>query len=263
MILRSEIFEYFPAKSKSIGLLSIPHSGEIIPNQFKKFLIEDQRALAEDVDYQVNQLIDIDLLTQAGIDVIIAKVHRTCVDLNRPPENAVLNWKLNSQGERIVTNEPTPQEYEQMRKTFYLPYFDALKHLIDQVEVKPVPVIDLHSMPSSPTQYHLKQNPDQKKIRPDFCISDLRGKSCVAEYISTAVDLFKKSGFNATSNDPYFGGYVTKFINQFNTNNIQIETKRSLYMNEQDRYLLEDEVARIKPIITSVVVETITKAGDS
>ncbi|MBT7668583.1 MAG: N-formylglutamate amidohydrolase, partial [Bdellovibrionales bacterium] len=87
------------------GILSIPHSGEEIPDRFYHHLTDDMAALMTDVDYQVEQLVDIPKLVSEQIAVVVAKVHRAAVDLNRPAEQAILNWKNNSQGVELVTAE--------------------------------------------------------------------------------------------------------------------------------------------------------------
>ena len=104
---QSEIFNYYAPKNNYIGILSIPHSGEHIPQEFKEFLISNQSDLDCDLDYKVDELVDIDTLTNNGIAVIVSNIHRACVDLNRAEDKSVLNWKKNSKGIQIVTSEPS------------------------------------------------------------------------------------------------------------------------------------------------------------
>ena len=257
-LITSEIFEFFPATKKMIGFVSIPHCGEEIPQEFLEFLTEDRRALAEDVDYKMNEMIDIPRLQSCGIAVIAAKIHRTCIDLNRSADLAVLNWIQNSQGVQLVRDTPSTAQVQSLLAKYYLPYFEALDQLLKSGE-QPMPVIDLHSMPSRPTAYHMKMNPNQKMERPDFCISDLQGKSCFPEFISFLREAFQSRGFVAWANDPYQGGYVTKYIAKFGANNVQIETKRSIYMDERARSLTSSKVQEVRKAITEVIVETLNR----
>src|SRR6476659_4622351 len=95
--LKSPIFDYYAPMGTSFrGVLSIPHSGENIPGVFQSFLSGDEKAYKEDVDFKVNELVDIKALQDAGIAVIVAHVHRICVDLNRAENNCVLFWKDNT-----------------------------------------------------------------------------------------------------------------------------------------------------------------------
>jgi N-formylglutamate amidohydrolase len=110
-------------------------------------------------------------------------------------------------------------------------------------------------MPSRPTDYHLKQNPNQKLERPSFCVSDRRGKTCVPEFINFFQEKLTTDGFEAGLNDPYIGGFVTEFVDRFRTNNIQIEINRSIYMDESKKILIPSLVEKLRPLLTRVLIE--------
>lgn len=259
--MANKVYHFYPAKGKVTGLVSIPHSGEIIPAPFEEFLIADSRALNEDVDYKVPELIDIGELNGIGLAVIVAKIHRVCVDLNRGPEVSVLNWRRNSKGVPLVVKEPGREQILRLQEEYYAPYYNTLKRLMDYFSAnhQTVPVIDLHSMPSTPTEYHLKMNPDQNKERPDFCVSDLKGKTCERNYIEYIISSLIEMGYDARINDPYFGGFITKYLCNYPVNNVQIETKRSLYMNELTRELIPQKALKVKSCLTELIVNTVAK----
>ena len=133
-----------------------------------------------------------------------------------------------------------------------------LKSLIESLHEskETVSFIDLHSMPSTPTQYHLKINPDQKMQRPDFCVSDVNGKTCEKVFIDFTCDQLKTFSQNVTQNDPYFGGHVTRHVDAkfFYTNNIQIEIKRGIYMDENTQTLEHQKVESLKLNLTKSLV---------
>lgn len=255
---KSPLFDYYaPLSGHYRGLLSIPHSGESIPADFRPFLSDDLAAYKEDVDFKVNELIDIKKLQESGIAVLVAHVHRICVDLNRAENNCVLFWKNNTQGKKLVLHDPDANEVQRMIETYHRPYFEILKAAIQDLEKKKkglVSMIDLHSMPSRPTEYHMKQNPDQKLHRPDFCVSDRKGKTCSPEFIHFFKNELEKAGHESSLNDPYIGGYVTEYVDRFRTNNIQIEINRSIYMDEQSKTLVPSKVASLVPKLTDVLV---------
>lgn len=261
--LKSPLFDYFaPMSDQYRGFVSIPHSGEVIPDEFKGFLSGEERAYKEDVDYKVNELIDIEALQKAGIAVLVAHVHRICVDLNRAEANCILFWKENTQGKKIVTKDPNNHEVARFIETYHRPYFELIKAAMRDLEKRkagPVSMIDLHSMPSRPTDYHMKQNPNQKLERADFCVSDRKGLTCTPEFINFFKDALSVNGYKASVNDPYVGGYVTEYVNQFRTNNIQIEINRSIYMNEQTKELTPEKVLGLKTLLTSVIIEGMKK----
>ena len=260
---KNPIFDYYaPLGSSYRGILSIPHSGETIPNEFEQFLSGDTRAYQEDVDFKVNELIDIKKLQEAGIAVLVAHVHRVCVDLNRAESNCVLFWKENTQGKKLVVKDPDEEQTRHFIESYHRPYFETLKAALQDLEKRKtglVSMVDLHSMPSRPTEYHMKQNPNQKTHRPDFCVSDRKGKTARPEFIHFFNDQLIKSGHESYMNDPYVGGYVTEYVDQFRTNNIQIEIKRGIYMDEVNKTLIPEKVAVLKPKLTDVLIRGFEK----
>lgn len=255
----THIFEYYAPKDQIKGVLSIPHSGELIAPEFKDLLVNDTLLLRKDVDYKVHELIDINALNNAGIAIIKANYSRVCVDLNRAKEVALLNWKKNSHGEQIVLHEPGKEVAKKLIQRYYTPYFSKLKELIGMLleTMEIASFIDLHSMPSKPTAYHFEQNPQQKSERPDFCLSDNHGKTCESKFIKTIQDSLNKDYAEVWLNDPYIGGYITTFADSIdNVNNIQIEINRGIYMDEKKYQLTEDKVIKLKPILTKSLINT-------
>ena len=243
-----DILDYFSPKNNIIGLISVPHAGEWIPHQFKKWLTTDKKILMQDADYRVHHLLDISLLNQEGIGVIVSHVARVCVDLNRCAESSVLHWKKNTLGEEVVIKKIDKNQENRIIEGFYRPYFDYLKSKISSGSAI-VPLIDLHSMPSIATSYHLSKNPNQSKERPDICLSDLNGKTCPKQVMESFSREFKKLGYNTSINYPYTGGHITQFIGEFNNANIQMEINRSLYMDEKNK-TLKKSLGKLKKDIT-------------
>lgn len=256
---KAPLFDFYsPMGSQYRGLVSVPHSGENVPEEFLEYLSGDKEAYKSDVDFKVNELIDIPALQKAGIAVLVAHVHRICVDLNRSEENCVLFWKENTQGKKLVVKTPSPEETQRIVETYHRPYYELLKAALKDLEKRKegkVSMIDLHSMPSMPTAYHLKQNPNQKTWRPDFCLSDRKGKTCDPEFIGFFQGALENLGHSVTLNDPYVGGFVTEYVDRFRTNNIQIEINRSIYMNEGTKELIADKVNSLRPSLTRVIVD--------
>lgn len=255
------ILHFYSPLGKTVkGFLSIPHSGEDIPAEFRPYLSGQEMAYKEDVDFQVHQLIDIEKLRRNGIFILVSQVHRVAVDLNRTPEKAVLHWEFNTKGQKILEKFPGPETSQKMLGQYYAPYYELIKSTLQELEKisgpnHPVPAIDLHSMPSAPTEYHLKINPHQDKERPDFCVSDLRGKSCTPEYINFITTHLKNQGYNVFINNPYFGGYLTEYMHKFRTNVVQIEIKRGLYMDEEKKVLI-DKAEKLKRNLTETLMKT-------
>lgn len=252
------IFNYYPPKNKYIGVVSIPHSGEDLPEQFQSFLHKDIKHLMQDVDYRVHELVDIEALQNAGIAVIKSNIIRVAIDLNRSRETTLLNWKKNSKGVQIVLDSPSEEKASELVASFYDPYYEMIKTMINELDrlYGKSYFVDLHSMPGVAEEYHLKINPNQDKYRPDFCISDQTGKTCskdFIEYIQKELSL----GYNKVFlNNPYFGGHITQHVDKHfsKTENIQIEINRSIYMNEDTKELDQKKIEKLKPLLTQSLI---------
>lgn len=255
---KSNIFEFYPPKNKYIGFVSIPHSGLELPEEFSSYLVNDPMVYKQDVDFEVHQLVDIQKLQANGIAVVKSNIIRTAVDLNRSPELAVLAWKDNSKGKQVVKKTPAKDEIQRLLNVYYHPYYEFLKNLNTELQshMCVTSFVDLHSMPSVAEEYHMKYNPNQDRVRPDFCLSDISGQSCEQWYIDIFTTELEKYYDNCKQNNPYFGGYITKFAHQnFKAcNNIQIEISRAIYMEEQDQSLVADKVSRLKGILTQALI---------
>lgn len=263
---KSPLFNYYAPEGKLKGILSIPHSGEEIPREFRSFLEGSQTELMQDLDFRVHELINIEDLNAAGIAVIKSNISRITVDLNRSPEKTLFAWKKNSRGIEIVKKEPNEDLARKLITTFYCPYFEMLKSLIFQLDKnsKVPSIIDLHSMPSMATSYHLKITPNQPLKRPSFCISDKSGKTCSPHFINSMQDTLKVNYKDSTINMPYFGGYLTEFIHDVlpHGNNIQIEISRGLYMDEDNIKLYDNEVEVLKQNLTKSLLDQFNKFYD-
>lgn len=252
------IYNYYPPENQLIGLVSIPHSGEEIPNDFEEYLTKNEHALAEDVDLRVDHLIDIPSLQKAGIAVLVAKVHRCCLDLNRPPQTACLNWKNNTKGVLVVIQEPDVQTIVELTQRYHEPYYAKIDEILNQYSTaqRPLPIIDLHSMPSKATAHHLKNNPNQSQSRPDICVSDYNGTSCSHDYIQFITQFFSDRGLESKINDPYSGGYITQYLAPKNCQNVQIEINRAIYMDEEHKWTLPLNMQRLVPLFSEMIMET-------
>lgn len=256
---KSPLFDYYPPQNGYNGLISIPHSGLDIPPEMQQYLTEKSEDLNRDVDFYVHLLIDIPTLQENGVAILKANIHRTAIDLNRSRDIACFAWKNNSHGVKIVQKEPAPEQQEEFLNHYYSPYYEMLKAMINELyHYQKIPsIIDLHSMPSEATAYHLKITPDQDKFRPDFCLSDRSGLTCEKKFIDYFCDHLSQNYSQVTQNKPYYGGHVTQHIQHHfqGTNNIQIEINRKLYMHERDFTLITNKQVKLKKHLTQALVD--------
>ncbi len=252
------LFEFYPAKLLSdkapCGLISIPHSGLKIPSEYRNAFIKDHFELDCDVDLAVDQLLDIPKIQEVGIHIIKYNFHRVFVDLNRSREEAVQNWEENTRGTPLIEKKLSTKE---ILPKYWDPYFFIIEQFISNTPI-PFPIVDLHSMPSKPTEFHLKKNPNQANERPSFCLSDYHGESCPKAYIELALQRLQKYWNDSRVNDPYFGGYITQHFKTFENPNIQIEINRSLYMNEKKQEFDASKISVFKDQLTDSLVQLFT-----
>lgn len=255
---KTPLFDYFAPVSELKGILSIPHSGEIIPEEFKSYIQGSEVQLMQDLDFRVHELIDIQSLRENGIGVLKSNISRITVDLNRSPDKTLFAWKKNSRGIEIIKSAPLIETANDLIASFYSPYFEFLKALLYDLDgkVKVPSVIDLHSMPSKATDYHLNINPNQPEERPSFCLSDKSGLTCEKDFLAFITAELQNNYPDTTNNMPYFGGYLTEFIHSIlpHGNNIQIEISRGLYMDEDTITLIPEKVKSLKENLTKALI---------
>lgn len=113
-------------------------------------------------------------------------------------------------------------------RDYWMPYHAALAGTLRQTQERHglCLLLDLHSMPDAP-----------EAGNPDFVLGDVYGASCAHVLVQTAEDALQALGFRTSRNTPYAGGYITQHYGRprDGVHALQIEMRRSLYMDEQTR----------------------------
>lgn len=247
--MSDQVYDFFKSPGAKV-FLSIPHAGEAIPESFVNYLTAQSSDRDLDLDFRVHELVDIPKLQQAAVSVLRARIHRVCVDLNRARKAAVLNWSHNTKGAPLLRETPSAETREEWAMTYYDPYYQKMREELSEG----VAFIDLHSMPSRPTSYHLQKTPLQDKNRPDFCVSNLNGQSSSLARIQFITQELEAAGYHVLKNDPYIGGNLTQTAASWGVQAIQIETKRSLYMDEKTQSLKKTACEKLKEILTRIFI---------
>ena len=129
-------------------------------------------------------------------------------------------------------------------------------------------IFDCHSMNS----IGLKNTPDEGMERPDFAIGTLddtsADKKIISAYYKTLKEEAGKFSLTVEKNNPYKGGYITQKYGKpsDNVHVIQLEMKRSLFMNEslngssiEDFKLNLTELKKINSGVKVIVVTIVTR----
>ena len=143
------------------------------------------------------------------------------------------------------------EEAESRIRQYYFPIHEKLSQLLNEDHQKfgYSVLIDCHSMPS----YEFLNYRTIKK-QPDIIIGNLYGNSCADELSNYIKKYFNKHNLNVTMNNPFAGGYNTNHYGRPNDNKhaIQIEIKKSLYLDEHNR-ALNEHAKNFKKIITELI----------
>lgn len=236
--------------------VSVPHSGEEVPEEAKWLLSKKTEVFLCDVDRFVDQLY-LPVIRENQIPSIYSSCHRYALDLNRLAtdisEKTVkaiqgnistrsglasgLYWTKTTKGDVLLPNALDWLDHKSLLDKVYHPFHNTITSyqntFLNTFGV--VYHLDLHSMPSYGTTAHR----DNGSKRPEVVISDLDGKSSSSFFVDLVKNAFSKE-FNLSYNWPYKGGGVTHKHScpEKQCNTLQIEIRRDLYMNEVSKDLL-------------------------
>jgi N-formylglutamate deformylase len=228
-------------------LISIPHSGEIVPPTTPWLTSLPEPVLMRDVDRYVDGLY-LPVIEKLKIPSIVATCHRYVIDLNRYPNEfdaqAVegaplpagkhpkgLHWSVTTLGETLIPQPMSMAVHEELVKNYYSPFHEQVKTLSNNLKAKgDIFHLDLHSMPSMGTAMH--NDPGGK--RADVVVSDFHGKSSRSDFVELIKESYSQAGFEIAYNWPYFGGGITQMYGRPDEKHhtVQIELNRALYMDE-------------------------------
>lgn len=237
--------------------VTIPHSGEKIPDLTPWLLNLEEPTLMRDVDRFVDVLYD-ESIQSLDIPHVKTQWHRYAVDLNRLPQDidqsSVLgapkekgfdrgfHWVVTTFKEKLI-HQPMPFDtHNKLKELIYEPFHKQVREKYEQLRKKTnrqtIYHIDLHSMPSLGTSMHL----DPGERRADIVISDSNQRSCSLAFRDLVIAAYVTAGFKVGYNWPYKGGRLTEEYGkpQEGQQAIQVEMNRALYMNEDTKKLNPD-----------------------
>lgn len=234
-----------------------PHSGELFPDGFLNTTSIDKDILLVSGDSFVNDLVS--KVTENGSTTISNLYSRSFIDTNREAYELDPNMfsgnitiPLNHKSSKVQMGYGSIAQYAYNRQNiyngkipiaeaisrindYYFPVHKALNNLLtekfDQFGYSLL--VDCHSMPS----YEFMNRPRESVPQPDIILGDLHGKSCTPHITDYLTSFFKEYNLSVAHNAPFAGGYNTKQYGRprKNMHSIQIEIKKSIYMNETKR----------------------------
>ena len=229
-----------------------PHSGRIYPRRMVEAARISPQTLRRSEDAFVDALIE--GAPGAGIVVIVARLARAFVDVNRGP------WELDphmfedelppfarvhtarvaaglgviartvGEGGDIYARKLTFAEARTRVEGVHHPYHETLAGLIADVRERRslAILIDWHSMPAAAAGYAFSG------AGCDIVLGDRFGAACSPTVSRLVERELRDVGYTVARNAPYAGGYTTEHYGRpaKKVHALQIEVNRALYLNE-------------------------------
>jgi N-formylglutamate deformylase len=245
--------------------VSIPHSGEKIPDQTPWLKSLPEEVLMSDVDRYVDLLYR-PTLESFDIPFQTTQWHRYAVDLNRFPsdvdQDSVVgaekksgthpdgyHWVMTKNEMRLMPSPMKRETHVELTQLIFEPFHEGVRNhyaFFKNKNFKKVYHIDAHSMPSLGTRMHK----DPGELRADIVVSDCLGRSCSKEFRDLVIAAYVTAGFKVGYNWPYTGGRVTEYYGKPGDGQhaIQVELNRNLYMDEKTKKIKPEHVLVQKKI---------------
>jgi len=255
--------------------VSIPHSGEKVPDLTPWLKTLPETILMSDVDRYVDYLYE-PALKNLNIPFEKTEWHRYAVDLNRVPSDVDADSVIGSKNpsgkfadgyhwvktKNEVQLMPAPideKTHKELTELIFEPFHKNIRNhyaFYKNNGHKNVFHIDAHSMPSVGTRMHR----DPGQIRADIVVSDCAAKSCSPYFRDLVIAAYVIAGFKVGYNWPYLGGRVTEAYGHplQGQHAIQVEMNRNLYMDEATKKIkpeAEQVRAKIQTALTYIKSE--------
>ena len=249
-------------------LVSLPHVGTAIPDEIVPALVP--RALAlEDTDWHLAEVYD--FARELGASMLVPRLSRYAIDLNRPPENAPMYPGANNTElvpTRFFTGDPLYREgrvpderdIERRKGAYWRPYHDALAAELARIVATHGHAIlwDGHSIQAEvPWLFEGRL--------PDLNLGSAGGASCTPALRGALMAvLAMQSSFSHVTDGRFKGGYITRRYGRprEGVHAIQLEMGLATYMDETHAALPVAPVdparlARLRPVLRALLQATL------
>lgn len=224
-------------RGQSPLLVSLPHTGIDIPDDFQNGLVSLWRA-RKDCDWWIEKLYD--FASELDATIVRTRISRTVIDVNRDPAGVSLYPGQFTTGLCPVTTFDNEALYQDgaapdeaaiaRRRTLYFdPYHQALKDEIQRLRTlhPHIALYDCHSIRSI--------IPDLfEGTLPHFNIGTNEGRSCAPQLADAIAALCAASGLSFVVNGRFKGGFITRAYGQpqDGVHAVQMELGCRAYINE-------------------------------
>ena len=237
-------------------LISVPHDGRKLPEDIAAVMTAAGRGLP-DTDWHVARLYG--FARELGASLLVAQYSRYVVDLNRPPDDeALYPGRLGTgicptetfAGDALYAGENpvTSDERERRVRTYWRPYHDKLRRVIDDLRRQHGAALlwDAHSIPSRVPRLFDGE-------LPALNIGTYDGRSCPREVEQAVAEVARSSSYSAVVNARFRGGYITRHYGEPDAGcfALQLELAQRCYMDEAS--------SNYDPTLAALVIPTLRK----
>lgn len=257
-----------PDQSPTPVLVEVPHSGLLIPNDVEPQLEATPSAVLRDSDIYVDRLYK--RAPENGATLLVARVSRYVVDLNRGPDEVDVAavprhpkarhipargvvWRARTDGTPLLRAPLSEVQFQDRIDRYYAPYHETLREAAARLHRQHghVVILAAHSMPSTGRRQF-----GGRQLRRADIVPGTRGRSTADGRIIDLVDAhFRDAGLTVKHDQPYRGGWTTANYGapKRGQHAIQIELNRALYVDEETSEVKKDDFERLGRVLDGLV----------
>ena len=257
-----------PHHSPAPVLVEVPHSGLQVPPDVEVEIDTSPTAVLRDSDIYVDKLYR--RAPEHGATLLVSKISRYVVDLNRGPDEVVsaavprhpkarhipargVVWRARTDGTPLLRAPLTQKQFASRIQRYYEPYHQALRTEAARLhgEYGHVVILAAHSMPSTGRRLF-----GGRHVRRADIVPGTRGRSTADGRIIDLVDQhFRDAGLSVKHDEPYRGGWTTASYGapKRGQHAIQIELNRALYVDEHTSEIKRADFEQLQRVLERLV----------
>jgi N-formylglutamate deformylase len=248
------MFHYSPGSAPLI--VSLPHVGTTVPDEFKERMTAEGRAVA-DTDWYVDRLYE--EAPGLGAAMLRAEHSRYVVDLNRDPSGQPLypgadntevcpTRTFDNKPIWLIGQTPDAGEIEARIERHWRPYHRQLGAALEEMRQRHglAVLVDGHSIRSMVPRFFQGRLPDLNFGTAGGASADRRLTHFIFEGLEAA------KGYTAVRDGRFTGGYITRNYGRpkVGVHAVQLEIAQLTYMEEKPPFRYRPDLARnLKPVL--------------
>lgn len=231
-------FEYDKNENSPI-ICNVPHSGNLIPDEFASDFYLSKDELDEEANYMADnytdslysELLSISSFIKSKLSRIVLDIERFKEEANEPMSKvgmSALYTKTSDGGILRNISETNRRKLENIYDDYHNTFTSLVNSSLEKNNI--AIIVDCHSFPSKPRYYES----DKEDSRPDICIG-VDDYHTPENLVNLLKNNFEETGLSVKINSPFSGSIVPLNFNKKDKRVISamIEVNRNLYMNEE------------------------------